>query len=70
MRGDHCGALAVGSLVTLTDTPGGAVWRVLEIEGGDALIESEGGRRFWRPIARLTVVHGAFRTLNQAAVVP
>jgi len=68
MRGDHCGALAVGSLVTLTDTPGGAVWRVLEIDGDDALIESEGGRRFWRPVARLTTVHGAFRILNPSAL--
>jgi hypothetical protein len=60
-------ALAVGSLVTLTDAPGGAIWRVLEIDGADALIESEGGRRFWRPVARLTVATGAFRTLNPAA---
>ncbi len=61
-------ALDVGSLVVLTDAPGGAIWRVVDIASGEALIESEGGRRFWRPVARLTVVSGAFRTLNPAAL--
>ncbi len=61
-------ALDVGSLVVLTDAPGGAIWRVVDIASGEALIESEGGRRFWRPVSRLTVVSGTFRTLNPAAI--
>jgi hypothetical protein len=69
-------AVAVDSLVTLTGAPSGAIWRVVDIARTDlcwgeflteALLESEGGRRFWHPVAALTVVHGAFRTLNPAA---
>jgi len=68
LKRENQNAVAVDSLVTLTDAPGGAIWRVLEIDGDDALIESEGGRRFWRPVARLTTVHGAFRILNPSAL--